>query len=276
MAKAKKSKSRKTKPRKTKPSKSKPSKSKPGKSDPTIAGAVTSEFGHTDVHSAERLGDQRPVQFHAERLKAAPSIHAKQRLLSEIAFYPKHAKRTETPEYKKVHKDMVVAKDLPCLVCGVQNSTLKDPRKNTYGARQMETHHHVVEWALANAIDVGKFNRILRPNLAHKHPDNPMYKKAMSEQQILDWVDHSSDNLWVLCDVHHRAKYFGIHEITYPIWCPMDMLEPHFDDYVRTELKKESAADKKPPGKAGAKKASPKAKKKKAKKARKAKKAKKR
>jgi hypothetical protein len=251
-----------------KKAKSKTAKSgKAGKSDPTTPGVKTSEFGGTDVHSAERLGDQSPVQFHAERLKAAPTIHAKQRLLSEIAFYPKHAKRTESPKYKIVHNDMVRTKDLPCLVCGVQNSTLKDPKKNTYGARQMETHHHVVEWALANAIDVGKFNRILRPNLAHKHPDNADYKSAMSQQQILDWVDHSSDNLWVLCDVHHRAKYFGIHEITYPIWCPMDMLEPHFDNFVRTELKKEAAKDKKPPKKAGGKKAPVKSKKKKAKKA---------
>jgi hypothetical protein len=102
----------------------------------------------------------------------------------------------------------------------------------------------------------------MRPNLAHKHPDNPDYKSTMTEQQILDWVDHSSDNLWVLCDVHHRAKYFGIHEITYPIWCPMDMLEPHFDAYVHTELKKEAAKDKKPPKKTGSKKASSKKKKK--------------
>ena len=150
--------------------KSKPRKSKPRKSNPTNPGAVTSEFGHTDVHNAERLGDQRTIQFHAERLKAAKTIHAKQRLLSEIAFYPKHAKRTETPEYTKVHKDMVVARDLPCLVCGVQNSTLRDPKRNTYGARQMETHHHVVEWALANAIDVGKFNRILRPESRAQAP----------------------------------------------------------------------------------------------------------
>jgi hypothetical protein len=248
--------------------------------NPATPGAETSEFGNTDIHNAERLADQRPVQFHVERLKQAKTINEKRRLLSEIAFYPKHAKRTETPEYKKVHRDMVNKKDLPCLVCGVQNSTLKDPKRNTYGAKQMETHHHVIEWALANAIDVGKFNRIMRPNLAHKHPDNPDYKKQMSEQQVRDWVDHSSDNLWVLCDVHHRAKYFGIHEITYPIWCPMDLLEPDFDDYVHQQLKQQAAMDKKSPKgakKAGKAKKAKKARKgsKKGKKARKAKKAKK-
>jgi hypothetical protein len=236
------------------------------KSNPATPGTETSEFGGTDIHSAERLADQKPVQFHVERLKKAPTINEKRRLLSEIAFYPKHAKRTESPEYKKVHKDMVVAKDLPCLVCGVQNSTLNDPKKNTYGARQMETHHHVIEWALANAIDAGKFNRIMRPNLAHKHPNNPDYQRTMSQQQVVDWVDHSSDNLWVLCDVHHRAKYFGIHEITYPIWCPMDLLEPHFDDYVHKELKDQAAQDKKSPKQGGKQKTGKKSKKAKAKK----------
>ena len=199
--------------------------------------STVSPFGPRDTRSATRLTDQRHTQTQVERLKAAPTINRKQRLLQEIAFYPKHDKRTESKEYVAVHHDMVVKRDLPCLVCGVKNSTLKDPKQNSYGAKQMETHHHVVEWALANAIDPKRFNAILRPNLAYKHNNNPLYHNDMTEQHIKDWVDHSPDNLWVLCDVHHRAKYFGIHEITYPIWCPMDLLKPDFEKYVRTELK---------------------------------------
>jgi hypothetical protein len=37
-------------------------------------------------------------------------------------------------------------------------------------------------------------------------------------------VDHGFDNLWVLCDVHHRHKFVGIHAITYPIWRPQDVV----------------------------------------------------
>jgi len=66
----------------------------------------------------------------------------------------------------------------------------------------------------------------------------------MTVEDVKGWVDHSPDNLWVLCDVHHRAKYFGIHEITYPIWCPMDLLDPEFDDYVRKQLKAATAETK--------------------------------
>ena len=52
-----------------------------------------------------------------------------------------------------------------CRICGVTNDILKDPARradlslNQYGALQLETHHYVIEWALANAIDPDKFNR---------------------------------------------------------------------------------------------------------------------
>jgi hypothetical protein len=163
-------------------------------------------------------------------------IHENRRQLDERAFYPAHDKRTESAEYAKVHKKLCIDLDLPCLVCGVRHSTLKDPNENTYAAKQMETHHHIIEWALANAVDAGHFNKALRPNLAHRHPNNPLYTRDMTQQEILDWVDHSEDNLWVLCDVHHRHKYLGIHEISYPIWCPQDLLSADFEKYVRDQV----------------------------------------
>ncbi len=29
----------------------------------------------------------------------------------------------------------------------------------------------------------------------------------------------------MLCDVHHRHKFVGIHAITYPIWGPQDVVD---------------------------------------------------
>lgn len=189
-----------------------------------------------DGASARRLRDQLDNFHHSQRLKkAVAKTHKVARDLHEVAFYPEHDKRTESPQYKKAHEHLTKDLDLPCLVCGVKSSTLGDAMENPYGARQMETHHHVIEWALANAIDPAKFNKAIRPHLAHRH-DRPAYKRDMSAQEIADWVDHSEDNLWVLCDVHHRARYFGIHEISYPIWCPQDLLKEDFEDYVRKEL----------------------------------------
>lgn len=210
----------------------------------TAAAAVRKAGKVVGTGEAARITDESKVQNHRAQIMKAGTIHAKQRLLKEIGFYPAHSARKETSAYKKVHRHMVVELDLACLVCGVKNSTLKDPKKNPYGARALETHHHVIEWAMANAVDAAKFNRILRPNLKHRHPDNPLYQRDMSEADVLAWVDHSQDNLWVLCDVHHRAKYFGIHEISYPIWCPMDLFQPQFEEFVRKQLKNLSTTEK--------------------------------
>jgi hypothetical protein len=193
--------------------------------------------GKIDRANKERLKKQLKVQEEAKEIISEPKLNEKRRRLDEIAFYPKHDPRTETPEYVKVHKKLAIEKDLPCLICGVRNSTLNDAKQNPYGARQMETHHHVIEWALANAIDPSKFNRILRPNLLHRHSETELYQHDMSAKEIADWVDHHEDNLWVLCDVHHRSKFFGIHEISFPIWGPMDILRPDFEQYVREHLK---------------------------------------
>ncbi len=192
-----------------------------------------------DGKMTRRLSDQARV------VRKADAIHDNPRLLREIAFYPEHDKRKETAAYQAVHRELTRKRDLPCLICGVRNSTLKKKSENRYGARAMETHHHVIEWALANAVDLSKFNKAILPNLAARHPENPVYKKRFSQQQLLAWVDHSPDNLWVLCDVHHRAQYVGVHEISYPIWGPQALLRADFLAHVDRELasvKAETAA----------------------------------
>ncbi len=192
------------------------------------------------------------VKEHAERGNGL-TIHGRPEVLLDPMFYPEHDQRTESPGYAKVHKKLTVDDDRPCLVCGVKNSILKnektkkDPALNPFGAIQMETHHHVVEWALANAVDPKNFNKAIRPNLAGRHPDQAMYKRDMTEQEILDWVDHSADNLWVLCDVHHRHKWVGIHHVSYPMWAPQDLLKPEFIDAVAKAEAEADAANQKAP-----------------------------
>jgi hypothetical protein len=199
-----------------------------------------------DVHSIKKA-----VVRHAAGLNGGP-IHGKPKVLSDPMFYPQHDKRTESPTYKASHTDMVVTKDLPCLVCGIRNSDLKDPKRrgdprvNPYGATQMETHHHVIEWALGNAIDPAKFAKTILPNLRHKYPNEPLYQQPMDHAAILKWID-SEHNLWVLCDVHHRHKWVGIHEISYPLWCPQDFLDDDFRKNVEAEEAKYDTPGKKKP-----------------------------
>jgi len=181
------------------------------------------------------------AQAHAEGQGLV--IHGRPKSLSDPLFYPQHDARKETAAYKAVHQHLVVDLDLPCRICGVRNSILvdkakaADPQLNPYAALQMETHHHTIEWALANAVDPALFNKTLRPTLAASHPDIALYQQDMTAQQIHDWVDHSPDDLWVLCDVHHRHKWVGIHEISYPLWVPQGVLSGEFERLVRAEEK---------------------------------------
>jgi len=165
--------------------------------------------------------------------------HVVQRFLQEKAFYPPHDKRKESNAYAKIHKQIVILEDQPCLVCRVKHSTLGDLSKNPFGAVQLETHHHIIEWALGNAIVPELFNAHIRPGLLRRARQrsaqgvtdpifqefDALYSTPMSAVQIKAWVDHSPDNLWVLCDVHHRHKFVGIHAITYPIWGPQDLVD---------------------------------------------------
>jgi len=186
------------------------------------------------VKKANQLLKDANVASVATKNDLTKHTHVVERMLHEVAFYPPHDVRKESPAYAKSHDDLVRKQDLPCLACGVKQSTLKDPKQNPFGAVQMETHHHVIEWALANAIDPDKFNARVLPGLLRRNPTKyAAMKKGMTQKQILDWVDHDEDNLWVLCDVHHRHVFVGIHAITYPIWGPQDLVDT---DLLQSEI----------------------------------------
>lgn len=214
------------------------------KKDAETTGKLDVKATQADV--AERASQIRTaVAKHRAEAAAAPGgIHGRPAVLLDPMFYPEHNKRTESAKYKQTHEDLTKKKDLPCLVCGVRFSTLGDESNNRYGARAMETHHHIIEWALANAIDADLFNAALLPNLRHKHSNDPQYdlkdahgkQRGMTDAEVADWVDHSPDNLWVLCDIHHRHKWVGIHHISYPMWAPQDLLKQEFVEQVQTAI----------------------------------------
>lgn len=131
--------------------------------------------------------------------------HEVTRRLTESVMYPEHSPRKQSAEYRKVHHHLVYELDEPCWVCGVRRSTLGDPKHNVRGSKEMETHHGVIEWALANAVDPAKI-------LA----DFPDMKEA-TDPALRDFLD-GPENMWVLCDVCHRSPHYGIHGITYPAW----------------------------------------------------------
>ncbi|MBS2028638.1 MAG: hypothetical protein JST54_12100 [Deltaproteobacteria bacterium] len=147
----------------------------------------------------------------------------------EAVFYPPHSPRTESTAYGAIHHHLVHKEDRPCVVCGVKYSTLKSPTRNRFGAVQLETHHALIEWSLAKAIDVGKFNADVISKLREQNPLEPLYRRTFSRSEMEAWIDHHPDNLWVLCDVHHRHRGVGIHAISGPIWGAQVLLMDRYE-----------------------------------------------
>ena len=121
--------------------------------------------------------------------------HVLTRTLTESIWYPAHAPRKASAEYTQVHKHLVYELDEACWICGIRHST----------GGKMETHHAMVEWALANRIDP---QRLLL--------DGATLRDA-TDEALRAWLD-SEGNMLVLCDAHHRHGLIGIHSITYPAW----------------------------------------------------------
>lgn len=117
------------------------------------------------------------------------------RTLHELILIPNHEPREDDPfaaEYRAARHHAIDVLDTPCWICGI--------RKSTGG--KMESHHGIIEWSLANAIDPKK--------LAISYPEFDI----SDESSFLKWLD-SEGNLVILCEQHHRG-FNGIHSITYP------------------------------------------------------------
>jgi hypothetical protein len=158
---------------------------------------------------------------------ASGRAHKVVRTFQERVLYPAHGSRTK--DFKKTRDQLIKVEKKGCLVCRVTEDSLTDPKQNPYGATQLEAHHRLVEHALAKAVDLKAFNDELRLKLRerHKGPDGKSdYDEPFTQAGLEAWIDHHRDNMWVLCDVHHRHKFVGIHAVTYPLWGPLDVLKP--------------------------------------------------
>jgi len=125
-------------------------------------------------------------------------VHETTEGVATAEYTPPHPPRSETPEYAKAHRFLVYTKNKPCEVCGVTQRTLKNPKRNPFGATAVETHHFPIERSLADACDPAKV-----------HEDFPqVYDRAT----LMAFVD-SPANLKVLCSVHHRSPEHGIHHL---------------------------------------------------------------
>lgn len=151
-------------------------------------------------------------------------VHETSLSLANLEMSPPHPPRVETPEYEKAHHFLVYTKNSPCVVCGVTQRTLKNPKRNPFGADAIETHHTHVERSLMDACD---WRRV--------HRDFP---SVYSQESFERWVD-SPENLTVLCSTHHRSLQYGIHHLSVPDWHVLKYLKP---GYIVAATRKTAAA----------------------------------
>jgi len=142
--------------------------------------------------------------------------HLQVKTLHEVFRIPAHAKRRATAAFEAIRHQMIVVEDQPCFMCGVRQSTLGFAPLNPKGATSMQLHHCWIEWALADAIDLTKFNQRIVQRF--RTQGTPGYERDFTREQMLDWIDHGRENLLPLCDVDHIHRETGIHEIDFPSW----------------------------------------------------------
>lgn len=168
--------------------------------------------GHGRVHkttdieaTAEVITTTEPAKKHVgngeqpETTEILARVHATTEGVASVEMTPPHPPREETPEYVKAHHHLTKVLDEPCAMCGVRNSTLKDPKQNPFGATAIETHHYPIERSLLDACDPAKVGLVF-----------PQVKDQASLEAFVD----SENNLMVLCDIHHRHPLHGIHHLT--------------------------------------------------------------
>ena len=133
------------------------------------------------------------------------------RTLHEHAYYPSHGPRESDPHYKvfnAARRHLIVTLGVGCWIGGATRSEIKaglPADHRCHGAKQLEAHHEVAEFAGLNEVDWHK--------VAADFPDTAIH----SDEDFLNFAE-SEGGLTILCDVHHRGPFHGIHAITYPVW----------------------------------------------------------
>ncbi len=137
--------------------------------------------------------------------------HALPRTLHEIAFYPEHGPRASDPHYKTFNAARHHLVDVLGVGCWIGGATKADltaglpTGHRCTGAKQLEAHHHIAEFAGLSEIDWQKVAADF-PTLGI-HSDEDFLTAAEAEGGLL-----------ILCDKHHRGPNHGIHAMTEPVW----------------------------------------------------------
>jgi hypothetical protein len=137
--------------------------------------------------------------------------HGETRSLHELGFYPPHGPRAKDVHYRifnAARRHLIDTLGVGCWIGGATKTQLAAGFTGPHlcrGARQLEAHHHIAEFAGLNQVDWAKVAADF-PVLGI-HDDDTFLAAAEADGGLL-----------ILCDKHHRAPYHGIHSITEPVW----------------------------------------------------------
>ena len=123
------------------------------------------------------------------------AAHEQKQTIHITEYYPSHLPRSNDPHYHLFNQSKERLKKMGKYVCWVNN-------KDCGG--QLELHHNLVEYSLANGVDIKKFSEAF-PEL---HIEN--------DEDFLQAIE-SEGGLLVLCSYHHIG-FGGIHLLPYPLF----------------------------------------------------------
>jgi len=141
--------------------------------------------------------EQEPVTITvpAGSTVAVTPAHEQRETETFIYSFPEHEAREDDPHYKAFDAAKRRLERLGKMKCWIDNA-------DCHG--NIELHHSVVEFALANIVDVTHFEQL--------YPEF----KIENDEEFLTWIE-GEGNLLPLCANHHRGVV-GIHSIHYPAW----------------------------------------------------------
>jgi len=129
-------------------------------------------------------------------IKMVPA-HEQSITLHIVECYPSHEPRESDPHYHYFNEARARLKRLGKLKCWIGNEDC---------AGQIELHHSAVEFALANGVDLSKFEEL--------YPEF----KITCEEDFLRCIE-GEGSLTPLCKIHHTG-ILGVHSLPYPNWLP--------------------------------------------------------
>ena len=149
----------------------------------------------TGVDFANGL-DSATLQIASEAAKASHDVtpaHVQIDRECVAFYYPEHLPREKDPHYKLFNKARarLIKAGVGCWICGTKEN--------------LECHHSECEYAAATGVDVKKFAALF-----------PEYH-IEDEEEFLCYVE-SEGNFQILCAIHHRSPFAGIHHCVYPNW----------------------------------------------------------